>query len=120
MVIRKYNITEENIAMLIEKWDDSATDLNIFVNNDFCFNCIVRNIKFKMTYENIRLIFDFNNELLIEIKEYIVFDDDRILTDLKQDKDILQFIIENILTNLTEEELLKWSNKFSVEKWILT
>ena len=49
-----------------------------------------------MTYENIKLIFDFNNELLIEIKEYIVSDGDRILTDLKQDKDILQFIIENI------------------------
>lgn len=115
-LLENYNITEENITMLIEKWDDSATDLNMFVNNDFCFNCIVKNIKFEMTYENIKLIFDFNNELLIEIKEYIVSDGDRILIDLKQDKDILQFIIENILTDLTEEELLKWSNKFSVEK----
>ena len=115
-LLENYNITEENITMLIEQWDDSVTDLSIFINNEFCLNCIVNNIKFKMTYENIKLIFDFNSELLIEIKEYIVADGDRILTDLKQDKEILQFISENILINLTEEEILKWSNKFGVEK----
>ena len=115
-LLENYNITEENITMLIEQWDDSVTDLSIFINNEFCLNCIVNNIKFKMTYENIKLIFDFNSELLIEIKEYIVVDGDRILTDLKQDKEILQFISENILINLTEEEILKWSNKFGVEK----
>lgn len=115
-LLENYDITEENVAMLIEQWDDSITDLSIFINNDFYFNSIVKNIKFKMTYENIKLIFDFNSQLLIEIKEYIVADGDGILADLKQDKEILQFISENILINLTEEEMLKWLNKFSVDK----
>lgn len=115
-LLENYNITEENITKLIEKWDDIVTDLNIFINNDFCFNCIVKNIKFKMTYENIKLIFEFSSDLLIEIKEYIIADGDRILTDLKNEKEIMQFINENILINLTEEETLKWLNKFSAEK----
>lgn len=115
-LLENYNITEENIAMLIEQWNDKVTDLSKFINNDFCFNCIVKNIKFKMTYENIKLIFDFNSELLIEIKEYIVADGDGVLGDLKQDKEILKFISENILINLTEEEMLKWLNKFSIEQ----
>lgn len=115
-LLENYNITEENITKLIEKWDDIVTDLNIFINNDFCFNCIVKNIKFKMTYENIKLIFEFSSDLLIEIKEYIIADGDKILTDLKNEKEIMQFINENILINLTEEETLKWLNKFSAEK----
>ncbi len=115
-LLENYNITEENITKLIEKWDDIVTDLNIFINNDFCFNCIVKNIKFKMTYENIKLIFEFSSDLLIEIKGYIIADGDRILTDLKNEKEIMQFINENILINLTEEETLKWLNKFSAEK----
>ena len=115
-LLENYNITEENITKLIEKWDDIVIDLNIFINNDFCFNCIVKNIKFKMTYENIKLIFEFSRDLLIEIKEYIIADGDKILTDLKNEKEIMQFINENILINLTEEETLKWLNKFSAEK----
>ena len=115
-LLENYNITEENITMLIEQWDDSITDLSIFSNNDFCLNCVVKNLKFKMTLKNIKLIFDFNSELLIETKEYIVSDRDRILADLKQEKEILQFIIENILIKLTEEEILKWLNKFNEEK----
>lgn len=115
-LLKNYNIDEKNVTMLIEQWNDNVTDLSIFINNDFCFNCIVKNIKFKMTYGNIKLIFDFNRELLIEIKEYIVAVGDGVLTDLKQDEEILQFISEKILIDLTEEEMLKWLKKCSVEK----
>lgn len=115
-LLENYNITEENITMLIEQWDDVVKDLSIFINNNFCIKSIVKNNKFKMTYENIKLLFDFNSELLIEIKKYIIDAGVEMVVDLKKDKAILQFINENILINLTEEEMLKWLNKYSEEK----
>lgn len=113
-IINNSDINEENIIALIDKWDGKIDDLNTFSKNNLCFESIVNKNKYVFNYSNLKIIFEYNNQLLINNKNETVKSVE-FLTDVKENKELLDFIFSNILVDINQEILLNWLNALKKE-----
>ena len=109
-----WNVTDEDINALIDKWNGIASNIGLFIDNGLGIEKIVSTNKYSVNYNNLLAIYHYNLQLLIDNKENIA-PHVELISDLKNDNLLIEFIFNNILTDLNYEVLLKWLEKLKEE-----